>query len=104
MSPDPADEQEESPIPPVPSLTRTEQVVWVTYLGIAILLIAVPILTHTFSLPTVAAFVLLGGAAAMSLTWYRSGELRTAEWLPEEDYEEFLRQLHSPYENPEDAD
>jgi len=104
VSPDPAEGQEEPLIPPVPRLTHTEKAVWGAYLGIAILLIVVPILTHTFSLPTVAAFVLLGGAVAMSLTWFRSGELRTAEWLPEEEYEEFLRQLHAPYEHAEDSD
>ncbi len=107
MSSQPNDLGEQEPtltIPPVPRLTRTERAVWGVYAAVAVGLVLIPILTHSFSLPNVAAFILLGGAVAMSFAWFRSGELRTAEWLPEDQYEEFLEQLHAPYEPADDAD
>lgn len=100
-------EPEQSPppaIPPVPRFTRTEKVVWLVYGVVAVTLVVVPLLTRTFSLPNLAAFVLLGGAAAMSLGWLSSGELRSAEWLSEKEYDAFLKQLHDPYEPPEERD
>ncbi|MHB1576634.1 MAG: hypothetical protein ACYCX9_09005 [Candidatus Dormibacteria bacterium] len=98
------EEDIEPVIPPVPRLTRTERAVWVVYAAVGIGLIVVPVATRSFSLPNLAAFVLLGGAVAMSYAWFRSGELRTAEWLPEAEYEEFLHRLHDPYEPPDDPD
>ncbi len=91
-------------IPPVPRLTRTERVVWAVYALVALGLIIVPVATRSFSLSNVAAFVLLGGAVAMSYGWFRSGVLRTAEWLPEDEYEEFLARLHAPFEPSDDSD
>ncbi|MHB8394679.1 MAG: hypothetical protein ACYDC5_09290 [Candidatus Dormibacteria bacterium] len=98
------DEPEHAGIPPVPRYTRTEQVVWLVYGAVAVLLVAIPLLKGSFSLPNLAAFVLLGGAAAMSFGWLRNGRLRTAEWLPEKEYDAFLKELHDPYEPPPETD
>jgi hypothetical protein len=71
-------------------MTRIEQGTWVVYAVVAILLIAIPLLTHSFGLPDIAAWVLLLGTLAMTIGWMRSGALRAPEWLKPEDYERFL--------------
>ena len=101
MAEDPAAEDEgmrASGIPAIPMVTRTETAVWVICLLVAMLVVAIPVATHTISAPDAGAVLLLLGAAAMSFRWYRNGELRTAEWMPEAEYEEFLKDLQSPYE------
>ncbi len=100
----PPEDDGEQAIPPVPRLTRTERAVWAVYAAVGIGLVVVPVFTRSFSLANLAAFVLLGGAVAMSYAWFRSGELRTEEWLPEAEYVEFLHRLHAPFEPPEDSD
>jgi hypothetical protein len=100
---EPSDDAGEPAIPPVPRLTRTERAVWAVYALVGIGLVLVPIATRSFTLPNLAAFVLLGGAVAMSYAWFRNGELRSEEWLPEAEYEEFLHRLHAPFEPPDDS-
>jgi hypothetical protein len=80
-------------IPPPPRLTRTEQATWAVYALVAILLLVIPILTHSFSLPDVAAWVLLIGTVAMTAVWMRNGALRGPEWLKPDDYEKFLKEI-----------
>lgn len=86
---------------PIPRFTRTEVGVWIVYGIVAVLLIAIPVATRRLSLADIGAGVLLLGAAAMSWGWLHGGQLRTEEWLSEAEYEEFLRDLHRPYEPPE---
>jgi hypothetical protein len=83
-------------VPPIPRLTRTEKSVWATFVLVAILVVALPIISHRFTLADAGAVVLLLGAVAISYIWYRSGELRTAEWLTEPEYEGFLKELQQP--------
>ncbi|HUY53675.1 MAG TPA: hypothetical protein VMV23_00760 [Candidatus Nanopelagicaceae bacterium] len=107
MAEDPAAENEAERarrIPPIPMVTRTETAVWVIYALVAVLVVAIPVATRSISLPDAGAVLLLLGAAAMSFRWYRNGELRTAEWMPEAEYEEFLKELQGPYEPPRDPD
>lgn len=85
----------------IPRFTRTEVAVWVVYAIVAVVVVAVPLATHTFSLAVVGAWVLVLGAAAMSWGFLRSGVLRTEEWLSEDEYEEFLREMHRPFDPPE---
>ena len=80
-------------IPPPPRLTRTEQATWVVYGVVAILLLVIPIATHSFSLPDVAAWVLWGGAVTMTAIWMRTGALRGPEWLKPDDYDQFLKEI-----------
>ena len=103
-APDNAEPVGARPIPPIPRLTRTERAVWVVYALVAVLLVAIPIATHSFSPPDAAAMLLLLGAAAMSFRWFRNGELRTAEWMPEAEYEEFLKDLQGPYQPAQDPE
>ncbi len=107
MSQDSPDDQGRGglrPIPPIPRLTRTERAVWIVYGLVAVLLVAIPVATRSFSPPDAAAVLLLLGAAAMSFRWFRNGELRTAEWMPEAEYEEFLKDLQGPYQPPQDPE
>jgi hypothetical protein len=83
-------------VPPVPRFTRTETAVWATFGLVAILVLTLPIISHEFTLADAGAVVLLLGAVAISYIWYRSGELRTAEWLTEPEYEGFLKELQQP--------
>ena len=80
-------------IPPPPRLTRTEQATWVAYGLIAILLLVIPVATHSFGLPDLAAWVLLAGAVAMSAIWLGNGALRGPEWLLPEEHERFLKEI-----------
>jgi hypothetical protein len=91
-------EQEERQIsvPSTPLLTRTEKAVWSTFAVVAILVIALPIVSHRFTLADFGAWVLVLGAVAISYIWFRNGQLRTAEWLTEGEYEGFLKDLHQP--------
>jgi hypothetical protein len=91
-------EQEERRItvPPTPLLTRTEKAVWSTFAVVAVLVIALPIVSHHFTLADLGALVLVLGAVAISYIWFRNGKLRTAEWLTEREYEGFLKDLHQP--------
>jgi hypothetical protein len=63
------------------------------YAAVAILLVVIPFLTHSFGLPDVAAWLLLLGTLAMTVGWMRSGALRAPEWLKPEDYERFLTSI-----------
>lgn len=82
------------PEPPLPPrVTRIERGTWLVYLVVAILLIVIPFLTHSFGLPDIAAWVLLLGTLAMTIGWMRSGALRAPEWLKPEDYERFLTSI-----------
>jgi len=89
-------------IPPAPRLTRTERATWVVYGLVALLLLALPLITHSFSLPDLAAWILLVGAVAMSAAWLRSGAFQAPEWLMPDDYEQFLRELQREGETPAD--
>lgn len=80
-------------IPPPPRLTRIEQGTWIVYALVALLLILIPVLTHSFGLPDAAAWVLLVGTVAMTAAWMRSGALRGPEWLRPDDYEKFLSEV-----------
>ncbi|MGA8206462.1 MAG: hypothetical protein WB801_10195 [Candidatus Dormiibacterota bacterium] len=85
---------ERIPEPPLPPrVTRIEQGTWAVYAVVAILLIAIPFLTHSFGLPDIAAWVLLLGTVAMTIGWMRSGALRAPEWLKPDDYERFLASI-----------
>jgi hypothetical protein len=85
-------------------VTRTETAGWVIYAVVAALVVAIPVATHSISPLDALAVLLVLGAAAMSFRWYRNGELRTAEWMPEAEYEEFLKELQGPYEPPRDPE
>lgn len=85
---------ERIPEPPLPPrMTRIEQGTWVVYAVVAILLIVIPFLTHSFGLPDIAAWVLLLGTLAMTIGWMRNGALRAPEWLKPDDYERFLTSI-----------
>gem|GEM_PF-3421176 len=85
---------ERIPEPPLPPrVTRIEQGTWLVYAVVAILLIVIPLVTHSFGLPDVAAWVLLLGTLAMTVAWMRNGALRAPEWLKPEDYERFLTSI-----------
>ena len=86
---------------PIPKLTRTEVGMWVVYGVVAVVTVAVPIVSHRLNLADVGAWILVLGAAAMSLGWYRSGALRSREWMEEAEYEEFLKEMQGPYQPPE---
>ncbi|MGC1185200.1 MAG: hypothetical protein WBA31_08640 [Candidatus Dormiibacterota bacterium] len=81
------------PLPLPPQLTRTERATWFIYGLVAILLIAIPLATHTFSLPDLAAWVLLVGTVALAAIWYRRRTLHGPEWLSPDDYEAFLKAI-----------
>lgn len=87
----PAERIPEPPLPP--RVTRIEQGTWLVYAVVAVLLIVIPFLTHSFGLPDIAAWVLLLGTLAMTIGWMRSGALRAPEWLKPEDYERFLTSI-----------
>jgi hypothetical protein len=53
----------------------------------------IPLLTHSFGFPDIAAWVLLLGTLAMTIGWMRDGTLRAPEWLKPEDYERFLASI-----------
>lgn len=90
-------------IPPPPHLTRIEQATWLVYALVALLLILIPVLTHSFGLPDLAAWVLLIGTVAMTAAWMRSGALRAPEWLKPDDYERFLKEIQQiPGAPPDD--
>ncbi len=80
-------------IAPPPRMTQTEISVWAAYGLVAVLLILVPLLTHSLGLVDFFAWGLLLGAAGLSLYWMRSGSLQGPEWLTPDDYEEFLAEL-----------
>ncbi|MDA8393716.1 MAG: hypothetical protein M0T72_00510 [Candidatus Dormibacteraeota bacterium] len=86
---------------PIPKLTRTEVGMWVVYAVVAVITVVVPIISHHLSLADVGAWILVLGAAAMSVGWYRSGALRSREWMEEAEYEEFLKEMQGPYQPPE---
>ncbi len=79
--------------PPPPHITRTEQLTWFAYGVIAILLLAIPLATHSFGIPDIAAWVLLVATVGMAAFWLRNGELRGPEWLRPEDYERYLKAI-----------
>ncbi len=82
------------PEPPQPTrLTRIEKGTWVIYGLVAVLLLVIPIATHSFSLPDIAAWVLLIATVAMTGIWLRNGALRGPEWLKPEDYERYLKEI-----------
>lgn len=81
------------PLPLPPQLTRTEKATWIVYGLVAILLIAIPLATRSFSLPDLAAWVLLVGTVAMAAIWYRQRTLHGPEWLRPDDYEAFLKAI-----------
>jgi hypothetical protein len=85
----------------IPKLTRTEVGMWVVYGVVGAITVVVPIISRHFDLADVGAWILVLGAAAMSLGWYRSGALRHPEWLEEAEYEEFLKEMQRPYQPPE---
>lgn len=87
----PAERIPEPPLPP--RMTRIEQGTWAVYAVVAILLIVIPITTHSFGLADIAAWVLLLGTLAMTIGWIRDGALRAPEWLKPEDYERFLTSI-----------
>jgi hypothetical protein len=92
----PQEQGQPASVPPIPRLTRTEKSVWVSFGLVTVLVVALPIISHRFTLADAGAVVLLLGAVAISYIWYRSGELRTAEWLTEPEYEGFLKELQQP--------
>ncbi|MGH7611331.1 MAG: hypothetical protein ACREN4_04860, partial [Candidatus Dormibacteria bacterium] len=63
------------------------------YLLVAVLLLLVPLLTHSFGPEDLAAWLLLLAATAMSVFWMRRGSLRSPEWLLPDDYDEFLTEV-----------
>lgn len=90
----PAAPVQKIPEPPRPQhLTRIELAAWVVYGLVAILLLVIPIATHSFSLPDIAAWVLLIATVTMTGIWLRNGALRGPEWLKPEDYERYLREI-----------
>jgi hypothetical protein len=86
-------EQQVPPLPLPPRVTRTERVTWLVYGLVAILLIVIPLATHSFSLPDLAAWVLLIGTVVLATTWQRQGTLHGPEWLRPDDYEAFLKAI-----------
>ncbi|MGH7667682.1 MAG: hypothetical protein ACRENY_04275 [Candidatus Dormibacteria bacterium] len=74
-------------------MTRMELATWIAYGLIAIPLVAIPWLTHSFSFPDIAAWVLLVAAATLSAIWFRLGTFWGPEWLRPEDYDQFLKQI-----------
>lgn len=76
-----------------PHMTRIEQATWVVYGLVAILLLVIPLATHSFGLPDIAAWVLLIGTVTMTAYWLRTGGLRGPEWLKPDDYEMFLKKI-----------
>jgi hypothetical protein len=89
----------DAPPEPVPRLplppyqTRIELAAWAVYAVVAVLLLVIPLATHSFGLPDVAAWVLLVGAVGMTAFWLRNGALRGPEWLSPEDYERYLKAI-----------
>ena len=82
------------PEPPLPPrMTRIEQACWVVYGLVALLLLVIPILTHSFGLPDIAAWALLIATVSITAYWMRSGTLRGPEWLKPGDYERFLKEI-----------
>ncbi|HEY6537477.1 MAG TPA: hypothetical protein VI138_00350 [Candidatus Dormibacteraeota bacterium] len=84
------------PAPMPPRITQTERATWVVYAVVAVLLLAVPLLTHSFSLPVLFAWLLLIATVAMAAVWHRQGTIRGPEWIRPEDYDAFLKKIQQP--------
>lgn len=82
------------PEPPLPTrMTRIEQGAWVVYALVGLLLLVIPLVTHSFGPPDIAAWVLLLATVSITAFWLRTGALRGPEWLKPDDYEQFLKQI-----------
>jgi hypothetical protein len=85
--------QHAPPIPLPPRLTVTEKATWVVYGLVAVLLIAIPLATRSFSIPDMAAWILLVATVALAAVWHRRGTLHGPEWLRPDDYERYLKDI-----------
>ncbi len=83
--------QSQPPLPP--RVTRMELAIWATFLLVAILLVVIPVATHSFSYPDIAAWVLVAFSAGVSGYWFHAGTQRAPEWLRPDDYQRFVKSV-----------